>query len=120
MTTEPRPTPCCQSQAYADPLCLIGTGKTRFASASRCSRCHKVFGDYRLDWTEDTKVKAIQKKFTMTGWAMMLDVLRKRPGAPLNFEMGSAGIHPENYAGENRHEAELSASSEILDQEPEF
>ncbi len=116
MRTEPRPTPCCSTQAYADPLCLIGTGKTRFASASRCCACHKVFGDYRLDWTDDPKVKAIQKKFNGTSWSMMLDVLRKRPGAPLNFEMGSAGIHPENYSGEQRHDAEL----EIVGEEPPF
>ena len=85
-----------------------GVVKTRFAQVPMCCGCCRVAGEVQTLWTEDRAVKAVQKLFSGTSWAMMLDQLKKRPSAPLNFEARAGGILvPENYQGELRAQTDL-------------
>lgn len=105
-------TSCCQKPYYSDPINYVThqpMTKRRIGFVSRCSGCHAIKGDCKLDRPyEDKALLAIQKKFTGTSWAMALDVVAKKKGGPINFVDGTAGVlQPENYAGELKHHADL-------------
>lgn len=109
--TEKKPSPCCQMPSYWDPISAVGfqgVSKRRFGAVVRCSKCHKPLGDVRMDWKSDEWMKAAQNKFNGTSWTIMLDHIKDRPGAPLNFELGSAGVMvPEGYKGQMKVQADF-------------
>lgn len=118
---------CCGLGVYWEPLYYIPApapppapgqpppparpGKVRFAAAPVCAACRKVVGDVTLDKNESKTVKAIQKLYNGTSWAMMAD-WRKHP--PFNFERRDKGpLAPEGYKGE------LKAQGQLLQQPDE-
>lgn len=106
-------TSCCQVTAYADPVYIVGLPgklKYRIGSAARCSKCEKLKSDFRPDWSVgNAELSKYQKMLNGTAWAIMLDKQLNSQGAPLNFEIGSVGLKPENYLGHMRQQPELGA-----------
>lgn len=103
-------TACCSVTAYLDPICVVGMKppKIRIGAAARCSKCHKIIGDRRMDKFPGKEVANLQGALNGTGWAMAIDKHIKAPGSPLNFEMRNGALVPENYAGELKQQPELS------------
>lgn len=109
-------TSCCQVQFYADPIVAVGLvpAKIRIGDAARCSSCHRIFGDARLDKYPGKEVAALQRQFSATTFAMLQDLAIKSKGlpTPLNVKPGAAGLIPEHYRGELKEQPQLPEPEE--------
>lgn len=110
MKPAPTLTACCQVTAYADPVCVVGGRpvKIRIGSVARCGQCHKLKSGFRADNPNgDKELTRLIKLWTGSTESMMVDDQIKRPGAPLNFEVGTVGLVPYGYKGEVKDQPEL-------------
>lgn len=104
-------TSCCQVTFYADVIIVVGLtpSKIRIGDVARCSSCHRIIGEARLDKYPGKEVAALQKKFSSVTFAMLLDLAIKSKGlpTPLNVRVGTVGLVPENYIGELKQQPEM-------------
>lgn len=93
---ERKPTACCNALLAWEPLSLIeGPRRTRFGKVPTCTGCWGFKGDYRV---EPSAPKAIRDAFNGTSWVLMLEAVKNRPGAPLNFVLDAKGrMVPEGW-----------------------